>query len=122
MQRTEESYPYNSCLIFIFKFSYRFVLKKGAVKYVVVLNTLSLTYCISFMIFGFNYALENPDMYVIRQKISKLKLPIEKSIATLQNKLEGKYSVLLIMWQFLLLWLLQLIILLLGLLLNVCLT
>jgi len=74
------------------------------------------------MIFGFNYALENPDMYVIRQKISKLKLPIEKSIATLQNKLEGKYSVLLIMWQFLLLWLLQLIILLLGLLLNVCLT
>ncbi|CAK5089898.1 unnamed protein product [Meloidogyne enterolobii] len=29
-----------------------------------VLNTLSLTYCFIIMIFGFNYALENPDIKV----------------------------------------------------------
>jgi len=87
-----------------------------------VLNTISLSYCCIFMIFGFNYALENPDMYVFNRKSLNLNYPIEKSIATPQNKLEGKYSVLLIMWQFLLLCLLQLIISLLELLSNVCLT
>jgi len=85
------------------------------------LNTFSLSYSFIFMIFGFNYAVENSDMYVIKRRSLNLYSPIEKFIATLQNKLEAIYLVLDIMCQFRLHWLLFLIILLLELLLNVCL-
>ncbi|KAL7075780.1 hypothetical protein ACQ4LE_005370 [Meloidogyne hapla] len=48
----------------LFPVFYRFVLRKGAFKYVAVLNTFSLTFCLIFMVLGFNYALTNPDIKV----------------------------------------------------------
>nr|CAD2166922.1 unnamed protein product [Meloidogyne enterolobii] len=54
-----------------------------------VLNTFSLTYGFIFMIFGFNYALENPDMYVIKQEFPKLKLPYRKVYCNTPEQIGG---------------------------------
>jgi len=54
-----------------------------------VLNTFSLTYSFIFMIFGFNYALENSEMYVIKQEIFKLIFPYRKVYCNTPEQIGG---------------------------------